>query len=85
MPLEQKPSDTSEVCLGDTMANPRPERATRPAGRTTERRKSPRLRELLDDFNSNIVANRRELEFQFQRIAEIQADLDRIKQGWEKG
>ena len=53
-------------------------------GRRVERRKNPRLRELLEDFKTNIVTNRRELEFQFQRIAEIQADLDRLKQGWEK-
>jgi hypothetical protein len=72
------------------MAN---QRATKPRtekpsaerrGRKTERRKNPRLRELLEDFRTNIVTNRRELEFQFQRIAEIQADLDRLKQGWEK-
>ena len=55
-----------------------------PVPEGAERRQNLRLRALIDDFRTNIATNQRELEFQFQRIAQIQSDLDRLKQGWEK-
>ena len=67
------------------MANQKAAKApATPSSDQTERRKNVRLRALIDDFRTNIASNQRELEFQFQRIAQIQADLDRLKQGWEK-
>lgn len=59
-------------------------RAARSAQPRAERRRSLRLRALIDEFRANITSNQRELEFQFQRIAQLEAELDRLKQRWEE-
>ena len=44
-----------------------------------ERRKNLRLRALVDDFQAGIMKNRRELELQFTRMADLQAEVDLLK------
>jgi hypothetical protein len=45
-----------------------------------ERRKNRRLRTLIDDLGSQIAANRRDVDLQFTRLAQLQAELDMLKQ-----
>jgi chromosome condensin MukBEF ATPase and DNA-binding subunit MukB len=45
-----------------------------------ERRKNRRLREVIDSVRSQIAANRRDLDLQFTRLAQLQAELDALKQ-----
>jgi chromosome condensin MukBEF ATPase and DNA-binding subunit MukB len=45
-----------------------------------ERRKNRRLRELIDDLRSQIAEHRRDLDLQFTRLAQLQAELDALKQ-----
>jgi hypothetical protein len=44
-----------------------------------EPRKAIRLRELLDTLQAAVFKNRRDLDIQFERIAQIQRDLDLLK------
>lgn len=45
-----------------------------------ERRKNRRLRAVIDGLRSQIAANRRDLDLQFTRLAQLQAELDALKQ-----
>jgi hypothetical protein len=45
-----------------------------------ERRKNRRLRAVIDSLSSQIAANRRDLDLQFTRLAQLQAELDALKQ-----
>jgi len=45
-----------------------------------ERRKNRRLREVIDGLRGQIAANRRDLDLQFTRLAQLQAELDALKQ-----
>jgi chromosome condensin MukBEF ATPase and DNA-binding subunit MukB len=45
-----------------------------------ERRKNRRLRAVIDSLRSQIAANRRDLDLQFTRLAQLQAELDALKQ-----
>jgi hypothetical protein len=44
-----------------------------------ERRKNMRLRALIDELRDGIRANKRELAVQFERFAQLQAELDIVK------
>ena len=45
-----------------------------------ERRKNRRLRAVIDGLRSQIADNRRDLDLQFTRLAQLQAELDALKQ-----
>lgn len=45
-----------------------------------ERRKNRRLREVIDGLRGQIAAHRRDLDLQFTRLAQLQAELDALKQ-----
>ena len=45
-----------------------------------ERRKNRRLREVIDGLRGQIAEHRRELDLQFTRLAQLQAELDALKQ-----
>ena len=49
-----------------------------------ERRKNLRLRAVLDAVKESLADNRRDLDLQFKRIAQIQAEIDRLKQRRER-
>ena len=54
-------------------------------GRTaTSRRATVTTAARLRALESQVEQNRRELELQFHRISQIQAELDRVKQAWER-
>ena len=44
-----------------------------------ERRKNRRLRAVIDELRSQIAANRRDLDLQFTRLAQVQVELDALK------
>jgi chromosome condensin MukBEF ATPase and DNA-binding subunit MukB len=45
-----------------------------------ERRKNRRLREVIDGLRGQIAEHRRDLDLQFTRLAQLQAELDALKQ-----
>ena len=49
-----------------------------------ERRKNRRLRAVIDDLRRQIAANRRDLDLQFTRLAQLQAELDALKQSMNR-
>ena len=49
-----------------------------------ERRKNRRLREVIDDLRGQIAASRRDLDLQFTRLAQLQAELDALKQSMRR-
>jgi hypothetical protein len=49
-----------------------------------ERRTNRRLRLLLDEVRTQVRQNRRDLDLQFERIAQLQAELDLIKRSLAK-
>jgi len=49
-----------------------------------ERRANHRLRVLIDDFTSQASANRTDLDVQFTRLAQLQAEVDALKKLLEK-
>ena len=49
-----------------------------------ERRKNRRLRAIIDSLRSQIEANRRDLDLQFTRLAQLQAELDTLKQSMHR-
>ena len=51
------------------------------AALTRERRTNRRLRTVIDQLTVELGLHRKELEFQFIRIAQIQATLDRLSGG----
>jgi hypothetical protein len=60
-------------------------RATRKtSGHPPERRKSLRLRSLIDQFNARLKENRHDLDVQFIRLAQIQAEVDTLNQSASK-
>jgi hypothetical protein len=46
---------------------------------TKERRTNRRLRAIIDDLRDQVRNNRRDIDMQFKRIAQIQAELDVLK------
>ena len=46
---------------------------------TRERRKNRRLRAVIDALGERIAANRRDLDLQFTRLAQLQAEVDGLK------
>jgi len=44
-----------------------------------ERRTNKRLRALIDDIRGEVQQNRRDLDLQFARIAQLQAEMDLLK------
>jgi hypothetical protein len=44
-----------------------------------ERRTNRRLRTIIDEVKSEVRQNRRDLDLQFARIAQLQAELDALK------
>jgi len=44
-----------------------------------ERRTNKRLRALIDDIRAEVQQNRRDLDLQFARIAQLQAEMDILK------
>jgi uncharacterized protein YigA (DUF484 family) len=48
---------------------------------TRERRKNRRLRAVIDDLLEQCRLNRRDLDLQFTRLAQLQAELDALKGG----
>ncbi len=46
---------------------------------TRERRKNHRLRAVIDALREQIAANRRDLDLQFTRLAQLQAEVDSLK------
>ena len=44
-----------------------------------ERRKNRRLRALLDDFKEQLATNRRDVDLQFTRLSQLQAEIDILK------
>ena len=49
-----------------------------------ERRKNRRLREVIDDLRGQIAEHRRDLDVQFTRLAQLQAELDALKQSMHR-
>jgi hypothetical protein len=43
------------------------------------RRKNKRLRALIEDFRDQVQQNRRDLDLQFTRLAQLQAEVDLLK------
>ena len=69
------------------MARSRPVRLTLPKVKEMlrrERRKNRRLREVIDGLRDQIAANRRDLDLQFTRLAQLQAELDTLKQSIQR-
>ena len=62
------------------MATKRAGRRPSNNGHKNERRKSLRLRSLIDQFHARIQANRHDLDLQFTRLAQIQVEVDVLKQ-----
>ena len=62
------------------MATRRAIRKTSGNGHQAERRKSLRLRSLIDQFNARLKENRHDLDVQFTRLAQIQAEVDGLKE-----
>jgi hypothetical protein len=58
---------------------PRTTAAILRASLASERRKNRRMRELLDELREQVAHNRRDLDLQFTRLAQLQADIDRLK------
>jgi len=54
------------------------------AGVNVRRQEHDQLRAALEPLTSSEERNTRELEIQFKRIAQIQAELDDIKRAWER-
>jgi len=50
-----------------------------------ERRTSQRLRRVIEDVEHAIADNRRDLDLQFSRIAQLQAEVDRLKKVAQAG
>jgi hypothetical protein len=48
---------------------------------TRERRKNRRLRVLINDLREQVRRNRHDLDVQFTRLAQLQAELDALKSG----
>jgi cell division septum initiation protein DivIVA len=46
---------------------------------TRERRKNRRLRAVIDGLQEQIATHRRELDLQFTRLAQLQAEVDALK------
>lgn len=44
-----------------------------------ERRKNRRLRKLIDDLHEQVLKNRHDLDVQFSRLSQIQAEVDILK------
>ena len=59
------------------MARSRPRSVT--AKHTPERRRSPRLRFLIDDIRDQLNGHRKALDLQFTRLAQLQAEVDAVK------
>jgi uncharacterized protein YigA (DUF484 family) len=51
------------------------------AALTRERRKNRRLRAIINDLCEQCRMNRRDLDVQFTRLAQLQAELDALKSG----
>jgi uncharacterized protein YigA (DUF484 family) len=49
-----------------------------------ERRTNRRLRNVIDDLKTEVTANRRDLDVQFTRIAQVQAEIDDLRKAWKK-
>ena len=49
-----------------------------------ERRKNRRLREVIDGLRRQIGEHRRDLDLQFTRLAQLQAELDGLKQSMRR-
>jgi len=49
-----------------------------------ERRKNRRLREVIDGLRGEIAEHRRDLDLQFTRLAQLQAELDALKQSMRR-
>lgn len=49
-----------------------------------ERRKNRRLRDVIDGLRGQIAAHRRDLDLQFTRLAQLQAELDALKQSMRR-
>ena len=49
-----------------------------------ERRKNRRLREVIDGLRGQIAEHRRDLDLQFTRLAQLQAELDTLKQSIQR-
>jgi hypothetical protein len=49
-----------------------------------ERRTNQRLRALIDDFKTQAHTNRADLDVQFTRLAQLQAEVDTLKKLLEK-
>ena len=54
------------------------------AGVNVRRQEHDELRAAIEPLTSIEARNTRELEIQFKRIAQIQAELDDIKRAWER-
>jgi hypothetical protein len=59
------------------MAPSRPRTPT--AKHTPERRKSRRLRLLIDDIRYQLNGHQKDLDLQFMRLAQLQAEVDAVK------
>jgi hypothetical protein len=46
-----------------------------------ERRKNRRLRAIIDDLREQVGRNRHDLDVQFTRLAQLQAEFDALKGG----
>ena len=55
-----------------------PQRTVRESLRR-ERRTNKRLRALIDEIRAQVRQNRRDLDLQFARIAQLQAEMDILK------
>ena len=49
-----------------------------------ERRTNRRLRVVIDDLNAQARANRKDLDVQFTRLAQLQAEVDTLKMVLER-
>jgi hypothetical protein len=78
---EPDPGGVRELRAGKIGATtmPRTTAAILRASLASERRKNRRMRELLDELREQVAQNRRDLDLQFTRLAQLQADIDRLK------
>jgi hypothetical protein len=56
-----------------------PRGGRRDTDKEKDRRTAPRLRELLDGLEIEVRRNRHDLDIQFERIAQLQHELDMLK------
>ncbi len=50
-----------------------------------ERRTNARLRAVIEEIRAEVRANRRDLDLQFKRIAQLQVDIDTLTRVQHKG